>query len=206
MTNFLTKYFKLPEQFRNVSIDHTSYIAGKGLLQYPEENPRFFSHVHEKGMYFIAKIRDDNLKRTQHYRQLIKDGIYKMFSINGEAVPDETVVEGNRAIRKIYDIDPFEVAIVKEGMNVKAGPIELLKQDEKPPADWWDACISHVTGADPAAVCGHIFHHVLGGDRSRADPSMFEKGIVFSQRVEKKRDLSWHEEAEAILRKHFPKR
>lgn len=52
---------------------------------------------------------------------------------------------------------------------------ELVKQDEKPPKDWWDACMANVTGADKAAVCGHIFHHTLGGDRSRADPSMFQK-------------------------------
>ena len=202
MRNFLTKFFKLPEEYRNISIDHESLIIAKALLRYPQENPRYFSHVHEKGMYLISKIRDDDLSYTKQYRQLIKDGVYKMYSIRGKAINPQMIQKDGRTVRKIDDIDPIEVAIVKEGMNPKAGPIEVLKQldiqkpgEEKPPKDWWDACISHVKGGDPAAICGHIFFHILGGDRSRADPSMFEKDLLNLDYIAK--DMTWEECIEA---------
>ena len=220
MVNFLSKLFTdVAPNYRYTTIDHGNFQIGEPLLQYPEDNPKYFTHVHEKGLYGIVKIRNDKLRRTQHYRKLISDGTYKMFSISGEPIRSEQLLMDNEIVRKIYDIDPFEWAIVKEGYNPKAN-IQILKgkcppciehlktkymekgfsektaldmatklfnrvyermekehmekQDEKPPKDWWDACIASVTGADPAAVCGHIFHHVLGGDRSRAKPSMFK--------------------------------
>lgn len=245
--SFLTKFFAMPPEYRSISIDHTNFRIGTAIIQYPPENPEYFSHVHEKGMYLLAKIRNDNMKKTQHYRQLIKDGTYKMFSIGGEALrcdgPCERALRTEK-LRKIFDIDPFEVGIVKEGMNPKAA-FEVLKgkcppciehfkatymakgfgekealdlaeklfnrvyeriqteeaayiqkpDEQKPPEDWWDACVANVEGADPAAVCGHIFYHVLGGDRSKADPSMFKKG---------KQDLAFKEEFEQIFHKHFP--
>lgn len=126
MVNFLDKFFKLPPEYHNVTIDHTNFQIGKALLHYPEENPKFFTHVHEKGMYGIVKIRDDTLQRTQYYRHQIKDGIYKMFSIAGDPIRKEYVMEGKEVVRKIYDIDPFEWAIVKEGYNPKAN-FEILK-------------------------------------------------------------------------------
>lgn len=137
MLKFLTKFFQLPSRYRNVSIDHDSLIMGEALLQYPENEPKYFTHVHEKGMYLLAKIRDDTLSYTQYYRRQIMDGTYKMFSIRGKAIEKETVQMNGKTVRKIYDIDPIEVAIVKEGMNPKAGPLQILKSKCPP-------CIEHL--------------------------------------------------------------
>jgi len=136
--NFLKKFLQFSPEYRAITIDHTNFRIGTALLQYPEEKPTYFSHVHEKGMYLIAKIRNDNLKKVQQYRDLIKKGEYKMFSISGEPTRcdgpcDKT--QRTEKIRKVYDIDPIEVAIVKEGMNPKAN-FEILKG--KCPA-----CIQH---------------------------------------------------------------
>jgi hypothetical protein len=183
MVHFLSKFFKLAPEYRAITIDHSNFRIGTALLQYPDVDPRYFSHVHEKGMYLIAKIRNDALLHTQEYRKKILDRIYKMFSISGKPIRSERIQVDGRTIRKVYDIDPTEVAIVKEGMNPMAD-FDIIKtdlqkpDDQRPPQDWWDACMAHVEGGDPAAVCGHIFYHVLGGDRSRADPSMFRKGKV----------------------------
>lgn len=274
MVNFLAKFFSLPEEYRILTIDHKNFQIGKALLSYPEKDPKYFSHVHEKGMYLLAKIRNDNLARTRFYREQIRQSIYKMYSISGEPTKKEEVMIDGKFVRKIYDIDPFEVAIVKEGVNPKA-EFQILKskcppciehlqqvyinkgfnekealdmaeklfnrvyerlekQDEKPPADWWDACIASVEGADPAAVCGHIFHHVLGGDRSRADPGMFSKSLwpilkmTWEECIEQaskdpdvtdpeklcawlrwygphgQKSLTFQQEVEQIFRKHFP--
>lgn len=135
MTKFLTKFFALPEEYRNISIDHTNFQIGKALLYYPEDDPKYFSHVHEKGMYLISKIRNDKLARTLKYRSEIRDGLYKMYSISGEPMEHKSVVKDNTVIRQIYDIDPFEVAIVKEGVNPKAN-FQILKSACPP-------CIEH---------------------------------------------------------------
>ena len=125
--SFLTKFFKLNPKYRNVSIDHSSLIIGEPLLQYPDENPRYFSHVHEKGMYLISKIRDDNMEYTKEYRQKILDKEYKMYSIRGKAINPQFIEKNGSKIRKIDDIDPIEVAIVKEGM-CPMPKIEVLKE------------------------------------------------------------------------------
>jgi hypothetical protein len=38
---------------------------------------------------------------------------------------------------------------------------KALKQDERPPADWWDACISRAESfaSDPAAFCGALWYY-----------------------------------------------
>lgn len=143
--NFLTKFFSLPPEYRNISIDHSNFQIAVGIKSYPEDNPTHFSHVHEKGMNLIGKIRSDNLAHTQHYRKLIKDGVYKMFSISGKPLRCDGPCDKSQRtskIRKIFDVDPVEVAIVKEGMNQKAGPLEFLKQKPLHPTDK-DRLITH---------------------------------------------------------------
>lgn len=198
MQNFLTKFFRLPEEYRNISIDHESLIIAKALLRHPQENPRYFSHVHEKGMYLIAKIRDDDLSYTKQYRQLIKDGTYKMYSIRGKAINPQMIEKDGRTVRKIDDIDPIEVAIVKEGMNPKAGPIEVLKEKTSVLTKLdalskmtWEECIASASKdpdvADPEKLCGWL--RALGSNaKSRGSPP----------------DLTFQQEVEKIFRKHFP--
>ena len=132
--NFLTKFFQLPPEYRNVSIDHSNFQIGVAIPRWPEDDPTYFSHVHEKGMYLITKVRSDSLAHSQHYRRLIREGIYKMYSISGKPIrcdgPCDRAMRTEK-LRKLFDIDPIEVAMVKEGMNQKAGPLEVLKQ--KPP-------------------------------------------------------------------------
>ena len=143
MVNYLAKFFNLPPEYRNVSIDHSNFQIGTAILKYPEQDPQWFSHVHEKGMYLVTRIRNDQLRRTQLYRDLIRKGEYKMYSISGEAIRKELAAEGDKMFRKIYDIDPFETAIVKEGMNPKAGPLELLKQRAGEPKTDKERLIAH---------------------------------------------------------------
>ena len=124
---FMEKFFKLPAKYRNMSIDHTSLIMGEPLLKYPEENPRYFSHVHEKGMYLISKVRDDSLSYVREYRDKILNREYRMYSIRGKALNPEVIQKDGRAVRKIDDIDPIEVAYVREGM-CPMPKIEVLKE------------------------------------------------------------------------------
>ena len=134
--NFLRKFFQLPPEYRNISIDHSNFQIATAIPRWPEDHPTVFSHVHEKGMYLIAKVRSDNLAHSQQYRQLIRDGVYKMFSISGKPLRCDGPCnrrERTEQVRKIFDIDPVEVGIVKEGMNQKAGPLIILKHRQSSP-------------------------------------------------------------------------
>jgi len=170
MTKFLAKFFSLPMEYRSITIDHGNFKIGTALLQYPEENPEYFSHVHEKGMYLITKIRKDNLQRTRKYRKEIMAGDYKMYSISGEPIEKRNVVRDNTVIREINDIDPFEVAIVKEGVNPKANFQVLHKQETEDKKKWYEtdenkkwakACINACEGfvKDPVGFCGAFWTH-----------------------------------------------
>jgi len=204
MVNFLAKFFNLPPEYRNVTIDHTNFQVGTPLLHYPEKNPKYFTHVHEKGLYGVVKIRNDTLRRTQHYRHQIKDGIYKMFSIAGDPIRKEHVMMGKEVVRKIYDIDPFEWAIVKEGYNPKAN-FEILKTKCPP-------CVEHLR--DKYMAKG--FDEKVATDKAiklfnRVHTRIEREGKIKkppppTQLIKKKPsvDLTAHQEAERIFRKHFP--
>ncbi len=275
---FLKRLFALPPEYQNVTIKHGDFKIGTPLLKYVAKNGvEYFSHVNEKGTYLLSKIRNDNFKSTQLWRDKILNGELAMYSISGLPLQHEIIREGGEEIRKVLDLEPWAVTLCERGINPKAHTqiiskerlteeqirekllqfyekrdkyqkqldqlyqaresIEaddlrrtldviyseihaleealgitlskksrkLLKQDEKPPKDWWDACVASVEGADPAAVCGHIFFHVLGGDRSRADPSMFEKGYVWNihkKETETKIEPTLKAEVEELLQKH----
>ena len=127
MVNFLAKFFNLPVEYRNVSGDHTNFQLATALLEYEGEDETFYSHVHEKGMYLIAKVRSDGFKRTRQLRKLVREGVYKAYSISGYASRFKHEQVNGTLIRKIFDIDPYEVAIVKEGMNQKS-VMQVLKK------------------------------------------------------------------------------
>jgi hypothetical protein len=204
MVNYLRKFFALPAEYRNIQVDHGNFNAGKALLNYTTpEGKSYYSHVNEKGLYLVSKVRnEDGLHRTTQVRQDIKQGIYRMYSIAGQALnPSVEQVDGEQ-VRKIDDIDPYETSYVKEGMNPRAEFQVLAKtqneirkpNDDRPPAAWWDACKASGKSDE---LCGYLFYTVLGGDRGKADPSMFNKG------------LGKIEDAvlfESLMRKHFPDR
>ena len=68
-------------------------------------------------------------------------------------------------------------------------------EDLRPPADWWDACMNAQSGKydeeTARAVCGKIFWQNLGGDRSRADPSMFSEKKDDELMAEKSEAARW---------------
>ena len=178
--NFLTKFFGLPSEYRNIDIDHTHFQIAVAIPKYPEDEPKWFSHVHEKGMYLIGKVRTDNLAHSEHYRRLIRDGVYKMFSISGKPIRFEKTMMDAHAVRKIYDIDPVEVSIVKEGMNQRAGPLQTLsKQQPQHPTDK-DRLISHY-GQEKAQKLLDL----IGEDAYKLLPSRQQQHHVAKQDLQK---------------------
>ena len=132
-TRYLQKLFKLPREYRNIMVGHSNYKIGEPILKYEKDGREYFSHVNEKGLYLVAKIRNDSFKTTQKWREKILKGEMNMYSIAGLPLESEIVEEGGTKIRKIYDTEPWEITICEKGVNPKAKFKILAKQ--KPRSD-----------------------------------------------------------------------
>jgi len=130
--NYLQKLFKLPVEYRNIMVKHGNYKIGTPLLKYQAaDGTEHFSHVNEKGLYLLAKIRNDEFQTTQKWRNKILNGEMSMYSIAGQPLPPiKEEMQGTTSIRTIVDIEPWEITICEKGVNPKANFKVLAKQEE----------------------------------------------------------------------------
>jgi len=127
--NYLQKLFKLPVEYRNIMVKHGNYKIGTPLLKYKAaDGTEHFSHVNEKGLYLLAKIRNDEFQTTQKWRNKILNGDMSMYSIAGQPLPPiKEEMQGSTSIRTIVDIEPWEITICEKGVNPKANFKVLAK-------------------------------------------------------------------------------
>lgn len=201
--NFLNKLLSMPEEYRNLSIDHQSLIMGKAVSKaVGADGQTYYSHVHEKGMMLVGEIRSDtNLGWVKKYREDIERGIYKMFSIRASNATREPALIDGKKVNKLLDGDPIEVAIVKQGMCQKAGPLEIVAKKAGKTIELvkrlgdlqkmsWEECIAQASADpdvdDPEALCGWL---KANGSNAKSAEKPVEKP-----------DLT----AERIIQKYFP--
>jgi hypothetical protein len=121
MSNFMRKFFALEPEYQNIMLSHGDFKAGVPLLKYTNSEGRtYYSHVNEKGMYLLSKVRNDGLEKTRQVRDAIKRGEYRMYSVAGMAIKAEKITVDGEEVRKVDDMDPYEVSYVPVGMNPKA--------------------------------------------------------------------------------------
>lgn len=136
---YLQKLFKLPPEYRNIMVGHSNYKIGEPLLKYEKDGQEYFSHVNEKGLYLLAKIRNDNFKTTQKWREKILKGEMSMYSIAGLPLESEYIAgevdhvdkdgtESGPVVRKVTDIEPWEITVCEKGVNPKAKFKVLAKE------------------------------------------------------------------------------
>jgi len=121
MQRFAEKLFTKAE-YRAIMDEHSNFIAGEPLLSYVASDGRKYrTHVHEKGLMLVAKLRrDDGLQKTRQLREKVLSGQYRSFSIAGRPIDfKEEFVKGQRIVYH-YDIDPDEISLCREGVNPKA--------------------------------------------------------------------------------------
>jgi len=134
-TRYLQKLFKLPREYRNIMVGHSNYKIGEPILKYAKDGQEWFSHVNEKGLYLVAKIRNDSFKTTQKWREKILKGEMNMYSIAGLPLESEIVDEGGTKIRKIYDTEPWEITVCEKGVNPKTQFKVIAKQEPRSDAE-----------------------------------------------------------------------
>jgi len=164
-----------------------NYMSRGGIILYGHENKpigkvvqwdvRDVNGVH--GVHIVAEIYKDSTLADKVWQD-IKNNVLKGFSIGGVAVSTEERTDGANKYRILKEIELNEISIVVEPANqmalienvsVAKGEVE---KDGRPPKDWWDRCISSVSGktSTPEQLCGYVFYNVLGGDRERAMKKM----------------------------------
>lgn len=131
--SFLQKLFALPPEYQAITVNHKEFKLGTPVLKYTNgEGQEFFSHVNEKGTYLISKIRNDNLRTTQIYREKIKKGLLASYSITGLPLTSEIVkAEDGQPARRVDDIEPWSVTLcekdVMKAVNPKA-EVQVISQ------------------------------------------------------------------------------
>jgi hypothetical protein len=121
--HFLRKLFnQVPERYRNIMDEHKNFQAGEPLLTFKTSDGRsLYSHVHEKGLMLITKVRpEDGLEKTRALRESVLNGSYKSYSIAGRPIRFEKKLEKGQEITYHYDIDPDEISLCRVGVNPQA--------------------------------------------------------------------------------------
>ena len=120
--NYLRRLFK-EAAYKTIMDEHHNFQAGEPLLSYTTEDGKtYHSHVHEKAMMLVGKVRpDDGFEKTRELRKKILAGVYKSYSIAGRPVRYEERIEKGQKIVYHYDIQPDEAAsYCREGVNPRA--------------------------------------------------------------------------------------
>lgn len=149
-SQFLKQFFQQEPEYQNITVNHKEFKIGKPLLKYVDsQGKEYFSHVNEKGMYLISKIRNDKLKTTQLYRAKILKGEMGMYSISGLPLEYQMVkAEDGMEVRRVDDVEPWAVTLCEKGVTQAVNPkavasvisknVEIKKQIHKTPREIMD--------------------------------------------------------------------
>ena len=132
-TDALKKAFKkYMKNFRgrNVMVMHSDVQVGHALPAYISKSGNIFkSGVDDKGLFFIAELRDDT-KISGRVRDQIEKGGMKSYSIAGSATQSKQINKSDGStILQVDDMELAEVTICEKGVNQNAH-FELLKGDK----------------------------------------------------------------------------
>ena len=132
-TDALKKAFKkYMKNFRgrNVMVMHSDVQVGHALPAYISKAGNIFkSGVDDKGLFFIAEMRDDT-KISNRVREQIEKGGMKSYSIAGSATKSKEINKSDGShILQVDDMELAEVTICEKGVNQNAH-FELLKGDK----------------------------------------------------------------------------
>jgi HK97 family phage prohead protease len=132
-TDALKKAFKkYMENFRgrNVMVMHSDVQVGHALPAYISKAGNIFkSGVDDKGLFFIAELRNDT-KISNRVKDQIEKGGMKSYSIAGSATKSKDIKKSDgSSVLQVDDMELAEVTICEKGVNQNAH-FELLKGDK----------------------------------------------------------------------------
>ena len=156
-TDALKKAFKkYMKNFRgrNVMVMHSDVQVGHALPVYISKAGNVFkSGVDDKGLFFIAEMRDDT-KISNRVREQIEKGGMKSYSIAGSATKSKDIKKSDgSSILQVDDMELAEVTICEKGVNQNAH-FELLKGDKAEGSCVDGSCLtkSHDPAPEPEII------------------------------------------------------
>jgi len=204
----LTKVSKTAESTRIAGVLATPRVSRNNVLYLPEQLAKNHgktvvvdlehNHDHTIG---IAKLSwNSELQRLEYageihdstLEQQLKDGQEYHTSLEGGCQSTEVCGENKCYNACVANTNIERMALVLEP-GIPESSVQIVERyvaepnDERPPQAWWDAC--KATGKSDE-LCGYIFFHSLGGDRSKADPAMFKEDSSLKRECSCKSRLS----------------
>jgi len=129
----LDRFFNQPLEFRDMTANHgrdwaREFKSAIPLQKYTNsKGETVYTHVHEKGTYWISKLRNDSLKATQHLRELARKGMLDGYSV--------TVVPLLRDGKRVLDMEYQAVTITQKGVMKPRNPmtrnVEVISKSEE---------------------------------------------------------------------------
>lgn len=110
--------------YSNLMIVHKNIQIGKILKEYKG----LVTHVNDKGLYIVAKIRKD-LKTADKVWSYILSGELNAFSIAGEVILSHKQCDDKSCVRVIDKLNIYEVSVCQSPKNEKSGFIVVSKAD-----------------------------------------------------------------------------
>jgi len=134
-TKALERFLNLPLQYQLITVDHGKGAPGEiniaePVLKYTApDGQQYFSHVNEKGTYLLVKMRNDQMKATQHYRSVAKAGLFKGYSVNAFVLKTDPANP-----KRVLDMEYSAITLAEQltPVNPKTA-IQVLSKTENPP-------------------------------------------------------------------------
>lgn len=117
----LERFFKTAPEYQLITINHGRGIAGEVNIARPMlkavgvDGKEYFSHVNEAGTYLVSKLRNDDLKVTQYYRQKARAGDLNGYSVNAFVLARDSE-------NKVTEMEYSAITITEKGVATPKNP------------------------------------------------------------------------------------
>ena len=169
-------------EYEDGNLEFIGVIKKEPYVSMLRENDPRIRGLSIEGNYFYLQClycgekfyNEEEFQRHMAEEHLIRNGVGQVYGLHLDGLslvlsPETPGVETTKiellemakAQNRIFEI------ILKEKAEMKK---KELKEDERPPKEWWDRCIAYMHEHMPeysdeqaAAVCGYIYYHVPHG-------------------------------------------
>ena len=117
-------------EYANLMLVHQNIQIGQILTEWGELK----THVDDKGLFIVAKIRDDLKTANEIWNQILEHKI-NGFSIAAEVLLDHEECDKDKCITIIDKINIFEISVCNKPVNAKSGFIVISKAKDNKEKD-----------------------------------------------------------------------
>jgi hypothetical protein len=120
----LQKFLAQPPEYQLITVNHglgpvSEFKVAQPILKYTDNKGQtFYTHVNEKGTYLLCKMRNDDMRATQYYREKAKKGELNGYSVSSFAL--------DRKGKTVFDMEYGCITLTEKGV---AKPVNPMTRD-----------------------------------------------------------------------------